>query len=91
MTDIYKDTAPRDTCTLNLPIRILFRNVNLTLALAGWWRRLWSGSGCGGSGRDPGWCGWAVVSLLRRCCGGAVCWRPAISLPAQSVVVGEVG
>ena len=23
--------------------------------------------------------------------GGAVCWRPAISLPAQSVVVGEVG
>ncbi len=22
---------------------------------------------------------------------GAVCWRPAISLPAQSVVVGEVG
>ena len=35
-------------------------------------------------------CGWAVESLLCRCCGGAVCWRPAISLP-QSVVVGEVG
>jgi hypothetical protein len=59
-------------------------------ALAGWWRRLWAGSGCGGSGRAPGWCGWAVASLLRRCCGG-FCWRPAISLLAQSVVVGEVG
>jgi hypothetical protein len=70
---------------------ILFRNGNLTLTWAGWWRRLWAGSGCGGSGRAPGWCGWAVASLLRRCCGGAVCWRPAISLPAQSVVVGEVG
>jgi hypothetical protein len=70
---------------------ILFRNGNLTSALAGWWRRLWAGSGCGGSGRAPGWCGWAVASLLRRCCGGAVCWRPAISLLAQSVVVGEVG
>jgi hypothetical protein len=32
-----------------------------------------------------------VSSLLWRCCGGAVCWRQAISLPAQSVVVGEVG
>jgi hypothetical protein len=72
-------------------IQFLFRNGNLTLALAGWWRRLWAGSGCGGSGRAPGWCGWAVASLLRRFCGGAVCWRPAISLPAQSVVVGEVG
>jgi hypothetical protein len=47
------------------------------VALAGWWRRLWAGSGCGGSGRAPGWCGWAVASLLRRFCGGAVCWRPA--------------
>jgi hypothetical protein len=70
---------------------ILFRNGNLTLALAGWWRRLWAGSGFGGSGRAPGLCGWDVASLLRRFCGGAVCWRPAISLPAQSVVVGEVG
>ncbi len=70
---------------------ILFRNGNLTSALAGWWRRLWAGSGCGGSGRAPGWCGWAVSSLLRRCCGGAVCWQPVISLLAQSVVVGEVG
>ena len=35
--------------------------------------------------------GWAVASLLLHCCGGAVCWRPAISLPVQSVVVGEVG
>jgi len=52
-------------------VKILFRNGNLTLALAGWWRRLWAGSGCGGSGRAPGWCGWAVSSLLRRCCGGA--------------------
>ena len=68
--------------------KILFRNGNLTLALAGWWWLLWAGSGCG---RAPGWCGWAVVSLLRRCCGGAVCWQQAISLPAQSVVVGEVG
>ena len=32
-----------------------------------------------------------MASLLRRCCGGAVSWQPAISLPAQSVVVGEVG
>ena len=40
---------------------------------------------------SPGWCGWAVASLLRRCCGGAVFWRPVISLPSQSVVVGEVG
>ena len=47
------------------------------MALAGWWRRLWARSGCGGSGRSPGWCGWAESSLLRRCCGGAVCWRPA--------------
>ena len=38
-----------------------------------------------------GWCGWAVSSLLLCCCGGVVCWWPAISLPAQSVIVGEVG
>ena len=50
------------------------------------------GRGVGGLGeRAPGWCGWAVASLLRLCCGGAVCWRRATSLPAQSVVVGEVG
>ena len=32
-----------------------------------------------------------MVTFL--CCsfGGAVCWRPVIGLPAQSVVVGEVG
>jgi hypothetical protein len=71
--------------------KILFSNGNLTLALAGWCLRLWAGSGCGGSGRAPGWCGWAVTSLLWCCCGGAVCWQPAISLLAQSVVVGEVG
>jgi hypothetical protein len=65
--------------------KTLFRNGNLTSALAAWWWRLWAGSGCGGSGRAPGWCGWAVASLLRRCCGGAVCWRPVISLLAQSV------
>jgi hypothetical protein len=82
-----EDQAPEASCVL----KILFRNGNLTWALAGWWRRLWAGSGCGGSGRAPGWCGWAVASLLRRCCGEAVCWRPAISLLAQSVVVGEVG
>ncbi len=79
------------TILLHIIRKILFRNGNLTLALAGWWRLLWAGSGCGGSGRAPGWCGWAAASLLRRCCGGAVCWRPVISLPAQSVVVGEVG
>jgi hypothetical protein len=28
----------------------LFRNGNLTLALAGWWHRLWARSGCGGPG-----------------------------------------
>jgi hypothetical protein len=61
--------------------KILFRNGNLTLALAGWWLLLWARSGCGGSGWAPGWCGWAVASLLKRCCGGTVCWRPAISLP----------
>ena len=44
-----------------------------------------------GVGLAPGWCGYTVLSLLRRCCGGAVCWRPAISLPSQSVVVGEEG
>ncbi len=33
----------------------------------------------------------AVASLLRCCCGEAVCWRRVISLLAQSVVVGEVG
>ncbi len=71
-----------EAITENDYVKILFRNGNLTSALAGWWRRLWAGSGCGGSGRAPGWCGWAVASLLRRCCGGAVCWRPAISLPA---------
>ena len=70
---------------------ILFHNGNLTLALVGWWRCRWAGSGCGGSGLAPGWCGWAVSSLLRSCCGGAVCWRPAISLPVKSVIVGEVG
>jgi hypothetical protein len=53
------------------------------LALAGWWRRLWARSGCGGSGWAPGWCGWAVASLLRRCCGGAVCWRPASVLSGR--------
>jgi hypothetical protein len=31
-------------------------------------------------------CGVFAAALLW----GAVCWRPAISLPAQSVVVGEV-
>jgi hypothetical protein len=32
------------------------------------------------------------VKLPRRGgCVGGVCWRPAIGLPAQSVVVGEVG
>jgi hypothetical protein len=50
--------------------QILFCNGNLTSALAWWWRRLWAGSECGGSGRAPGWCGWAVASLLRRCCAG---------------------
>jgi hypothetical protein len=71
--------------------KILFRNGNLNLALAGWWCLLWARSGCGGSGWAPGWCGWAVASLLLRCCGGGVCCRPAISLPSQSVAVGEVG
>jgi len=71
--------------------KILFRNGDLTLTLAGCCWLLWAGSGCGGSGLAPGWCGWAVSSLLLHCCGGAVCWRPAISLPAQSVTVGEVG
>jgi hypothetical protein len=66
---------------------ILFCNGDLTLALAGWWRRLWAGSGCGGFGRAQGWCGWDVLSLLWCCCGGAVCWRPAISLPTQSVLL----
>jgi hypothetical protein len=80
--------SPTETVAIG---KILFRNGNLTSALAGWWQRLWAGSGCGGSGRAPGWCGWAVASLLRRCCGGAVCLRPVISLLAQSVVVGEVG
>ena len=32
-----------------------------------------------------------MSSLLRRCCGGAVCWLPDIVLPLQSVFVGEVG
>ncbi len=64
---------------------------NLTLTLSGWWWLLWAGSGCGGSGRAPGWCGWAVASLLWCCCAGAVCWRQAISLPEKSVIVGEVG
>jgi hypothetical protein len=52
--------------------KILFRNGNLTLALAGWCLRLWARSGCGGSGWAPGWCGWSVSSLLLRCYGGAV-------------------
>jgi hypothetical protein len=71
--------------------RFLFCNGNLTLALAGWWCLLWARSGCGGFERAPGWCGWAVESLLCCCCGGAVCWGPVISLPQESVVVGEVG
>ena len=73
------------------PRNHVFRNGNFTLALAGWCWQLWARSGCGGPGWAPGWCGWAVSSLLRRCCGGAFCWRPAISLPTQSVDVGEVG
>jgi hypothetical protein len=72
-----------------IALQILFRNGNLTLVLAGWWRRLWARSGCGGSGWAPGWCGWDVSSLLKHCCGGGDCWRPAISLPTQSVAVGE--
>ena len=39
----------------------------------------------------PSTCGWAVLSLLWHCCGGAVCWCLAISLPAESAIVGEVG
>ena len=70
---------------------ILFRNGDLTLALARLCWLLWAAVGCRGSGRAPGWCGCDVVSLLRHCCGGAICWRPAICLPSQSVVVGEVG
>jgi hypothetical protein len=62
------------TSGLSRPVlQILFRNGNLTLTLAGWCRLLWALSGCGGSGWAPGWCGWAVTSLLLRCCGGAVC------------------
>ncbi len=87
LDDVWRDPWRRQGSVL----KILFRDGNLTLALAGCRRRLWAGSGCGGSGRAPGWCGWAVSSLLRRCCGGAVCWRPAISLPTQSVIIGEVG
>ena len=83
-----RSATPASVLNAHTLVEILFRNGNLTLALAGWWWLLWAGSGCG---RAPGWCGWAVVSLLRRCCGGAVCWQQAISLPAQSVVVGEVG
>jgi hypothetical protein len=45
---------------------ILFRNVDLTLALAGRWRPLRAWAGRGGSGRAPGWCGWEVASLLLR-------------------------
>ena len=81
----------KDICSRVTVIKILFHHGDLTFALAGWCGRLWAGSGCGGFGRAPGWCGWAVSSLLLRCCGGAVCWRPVISLPAQSVIVGEVG
>ena len=47
---------------------ILFRNGNLTLALAGWWRRLGAGSGVWGFWAGPGlvWmgCGVFAVALL---------------------------
>ena len=62
------------------------RNGDLTLALTGQCLQLLAGDGRGGSGRAPGWC----VSLLQRCCGGAVCWQPAICLPTLSVIIGEV-
>jgi hypothetical protein len=52
--------------------KILFLNGDLTLALAGRWRPLRAGTGRGGSGRAPGWCGWAVSSLLLRSCGGDI-------------------
>ena len=37
------------------------------------------------------WMGCVVFAAALLWGGGAVCWRPAISLLAQSVVVGEVG
>ncbi len=47
---------------------MLFRNGDLTFALAGWWRRLWAGSGCGGVWAGPGlvWmgCGVFAAALL---------------------------
>jgi hypothetical protein len=69
-------------------LKILFRNGNLTLALAGWWQLLWARSGCGGSGWAPGWCGWAVASLLRRFCGGPFAGgRPSVFQHSPSLLV----
>jgi hypothetical protein len=45
--------------------KILLFNGNFILALARWWLLLWAWLRCGGSGWAPGWCGWAVLSVLR--------------------------
>jgi hypothetical protein len=47
--------------------KILFRNGNLTLALAGWWRRRWAGRGVGVLGGPLA----GVDGLWRLCCGVA--------------------
>ncbi len=63
---------------------LLYCHWNLTLALSMWWRWLWAGSGCVGSGRAPGWvfsifCFCKKIKrhhhldgLCRLCCGVAV-------------------
>ena len=58
----------------------------LIIRRAGWCRLLWAGSGCGGSGRAPGWCGWAVASLCVIAVGGPFAdglssvFQPSLSL-----------
>ena len=52
---------PRRVCRVFM--KILFRIVVLTLALAGWWWPLRAGAGHGGSGQASGWCRCAAARL----------------------------
>jgi len=62
----FHEPSSEDVSQAPAGSEILFRNGNLTLALAGWCRRLWAGSGCEGSGRGPGlvWMGCVVFAAV---------------------------
>ena len=70
---------------------ILFHNGNLTLALAGWWRRLGAGSGVWGFWAGPGlvWMGCVVFDEVLLW--GVRLLAAGHQSSIESVVVGEVG